>query len=275
MAVELSSAEYEQRTRRLVECISERSLVSTTRLTRDIRLQGRATRHQVDVLWEFTAGGARHRVLLECRRYRTSLKQKDVLAFKGVIDDLHDPEVVTTGVMVTATGYQSGAQAVADTYGIVIVELREPTDADLVGRALRIRVTISARSPFVRDIEVQPADPLDAARIKAWNDELELEVDGQRHPLNDVMLRGELAALRELATPAHRVVRHFAPAASLLIEGRPAFDVVAVAATVGEQEMDPFDVTVGGRDRFAWMVKDTLQGTHAWFTQDGQVHLTD
>jgi len=56
------------------------------------------------------------------------------------------------GVMVTTTGYQKGAKAVADTYGIVITELRAPTDDDLQGRAVEVHLDIGRVRLFWRDV---------------------------------------------------------------------------------------------------------------------------
>src|ERR1035437_3235691 len=51
--------------------------------------------------------------------------------------------------MVTTTGYQSGAQRVADTYGIVILELRAPTERDLANRWRSARIELVSRMPQV------------------------------------------------------------------------------------------------------------------------------
>ena len=60
-----------------------------------------------------------------------------------MIDDISDG-IQTTGVMVTRTGYQAGAKRVADTYGLIVVELRVPTPEDTRDRLLKVRVEVVA-----------------------------------------------------------------------------------------------------------------------------------
>lgn len=275
---DLTSTAYEQLTARLVSLISERAPVLTTRLEDDVQLQGLSTQHQVDVVWEFTVADTTHRVLFECRHYNTSLKQKDVFAFNGVVLDLATPGLTTHGVMVTKTGYQSGAQAVAETYGVIITELREPSEEDLAGRLVEISLEIVARVPKVEAIQVQPANPSDANRpaVGAWSDAVEIEdATGRRSRLVDLLLDGELNPIDAAPTPMHRVARVFEPPAVLLVAGEPVLAVAAVAASVGEIEGDPFDVRVGGREKLAWMLKNTLNSVRAWFTENGDFHVTD
>jgi hypothetical protein len=110
--------------------------VTTTRLEHNVRLRGHGTTNQIDVPWELKAAdGSPRRILIECRHHGRRLKQKDVFAFDGVVRDLNSPELPTTGVMVTTTGSQSGAQSVANTYGVIILLLPEPTSNDLAKSA--------------------------------------------------------------------------------------------------------------------------------------------
>lgn len=125
---EMTSTEYETLTQQLLRLITKRAPVTTTRLEHNVTLRGRSTSHQIDVLWEFAAaGGNTRRVLIEGRRYKYSLRQKEVFAFRGVVDDLNTVDLPTTGVMVTTSSYQSGAKGVARTYGVGILQMREPT----------------------------------------------------------------------------------------------------------------------------------------------------
>ncbi|MFB7592814.1 hypothetical protein [Streptomyces sp. NPDC056169] len=81
--------------------------------------------------------------------------------------------------------------------------------------------------------------------------------------------------MSEPLTPLHRVTRQFDPPAVLLVSGQPAARVCTISATVGEELADSFDLSVGGREWFAWMMKDVLGGERAWFTADGNLHLAE
>lgn len=115
----MTFVEYELLTKRLLTLIADRSVVTTTRLEHNVQVGGLATTSQIDVLWEFTNAEANNRIVFECRHYNYSLKQSDVFAFSAVVGDLNaaPDSPPTTGVIVTKTGYQAGAQRVAETYG--------------------------------------------------------------------------------------------------------------------------------------------------------------
>ncbi len=147
----MTATEYELLTHRLMTLISKRSPLQTTRLEHDITLTGRSGPNQIDVIWEFlTPDGSPRRVIVECRKYRSPLKRQAVFAWRGVVDDLDSPDMPTLGVMVTITGYQSGAQRVADTYGVVILHLREPTGQDVEHRLMEIRLLPHNPNPLHR-----------------------------------------------------------------------------------------------------------------------------
>jgi hypothetical protein len=72
-----------------------------------VKIPGRATKHQIDVLWDINHDGEQ-RVIFECRLYKSKIKQKDLLAFRTGIEDVQSPDRPVYGFMVTLTGYQSG-----------------------------------------------------------------------------------------------------------------------------------------------------------------------
>jgi len=271
-----ASDEYENLTKYIVAMITTASPFPTLRLERDVVLQGKATSNQIDVLWQFQDGMRTRLVLFECRAYASRLKQSAVHAWRGVVDDVSATHGPCEGVMVTATGYQSGAKAVAETYGILILELREPNDADVAGRVLEIRLQITMRSPYFEELTVEAEELfVEAGPRTAWSPDLSLRyADGTQLPLADVLLTGELAGFDAAPTPPHRVERLFEPAATLLDDGTAVAAVRRVSAIVGERQGDPSTTIIGGRDRLAWILKDTLGGACVWLTKDGKHHVT-
>ncbi|MEE4544089.1 hypothetical protein V2S66_19185 [Streptomyces sp. V4-01] len=274
----MSSTDYEKVTRLLVERIAERSLVTTTRLEHDLVLPGRASPHQIDVLWEFTTeSGHAHRVVFECRRKSRSLEQNDALAFKGVVEEVSFDDVPTTGVLVHVKGFQLGARKIADTYGLIILEMRSPTDKDVKGRLMKIQISMTPRVPVVKDLHMDLSELLSGALSgPVLNYALEVQDprDGWLRVM-DLLQHGEINPTTEVLTPFHRVTRSFDPPVVLALSGKPAAKIRSISATVGEELSDPFDISVGGRENLAWMVKDVLGGEIAWFTHAGQVHLIE
>jgi hypothetical protein len=109
---------YEQLTEELVGPLGSAHGITTLRLERDVLLRGHATHNRIDVLWEFRLASSQLvRILFECRSYARRINQQALHSWRSVVDDAAEPGIETIGVMVTTTGYQSGAQRVADSYG--------------------------------------------------------------------------------------------------------------------------------------------------------------
>lgn len=277
MTDDLTPREYELLTRDLAGRLASSFGVLTTRLEQDTVVVGRATRNQVDVLWEGEIAGSPHRIVIECKHYKRNVSQDKVHAFRSVLDDITDA-TPTTGVFVTKTGYQSGAQAVADTYGIVVLELREPTEGDMAGRALRIEVTATLRAPVVEDLHIECTEVFG---VVGGSVEVPRELsvveyaDGTRVSLDDLLLQGHTSPLGKPPTPVHPVRLTFEPPADLFVDGQRVFRFTALSALVGDSDAT-MTVNVGpGSDGVAYVVKSALDGMTAWFAHDGKVYVVE
>lgn len=234
MNSKMTSTEYELLVERLMRLISAYSIVETTRLEHNAKkVRGRSTSHQIDVLWELVAAdGSPRRVVIECRRYKRRLEQKDVFAFSGVVRDLDTPELPTTGVMVTTTGYQLGARAVADTYGTVILQLREPTPDDLQSRLIQIEVAPKLRMPFIdTDVRVKAVEIFaEAPEHAVLASEFGLLLEGGGSILlQDFLWAGALGSFEEPPIAPRRVTHEFAPSAVLTLSGKPLVRITSVS----------------------------------------------
>jgi len=276
---EMTSSDYEALAEYVVTALTAGALVTTIKLERDVRVQGKATTHQIDVLWEFQDGEHQCTVLFECRSYKRRLTQGAVLGWRGVVQDIASMRGDCEGVMLTSTGYQSGARDVADTYGIVILELRAPTDKDLAGRVQEIHFSFVARVPFVRDVHVEADEifgDLGNHQVAGLSTEILLvHADGRTEPLTDVLLAGELSPPGSVTGRPHPVLRRFTTPPSLVVEGQRLMTVRAIRANVGETVGEPQNSVIGGREQLTWMLKNALNGTHAWFTKDGRSYITE
>jgi hypothetical protein len=279
MVDELTSKQYEQLTQRLIGLITSRSPVETTRLEHDVTLRGSSTTHQIDVLWEFReVNSSLRRIIIECRRfYSGSLKQAHVFAFKGVVDDLNTGNLPTTGVMVTVQGYQKGAQSVANSYGVVILQLREPTTIDLKGRLRQIRVEVEVRMPYIGpEVQIQAVRMLadyTPQRILA-NEYGLLLANGTSILLQDLLWSEVIGSLDAPPVAPHPVTRTFSPPAVLTLRGEPLAQITEVTASVGETLVPASSVAVAGSE-LAWMIANVLDGTRVWFTDTDRTHVSD
>ena len=276
-----TSEEYELLVKWLAEQLAGRAEVLTSRVVRDCQVQGRATGNQIDVLWDFTdAAGQDYRIVFEARSYKNSIKQGALHAFRSVVDDIQDQARPVTGVMVTTTGYQQGAQKVASTYGLLILELRQPTAADTQNRTIKIVLNMTPNMALIRNVNFEVVEVYDQSSqgsIEAleWITVGSSDRDAEdARDLKEILTEGELGGPDELR-PVHPVRREFDPPQLLRISGRQVALLGAVTADVGDFQGRPTRITVGGLENVAWMLRNSLTGAKAWFAQDGRVWTTD
>jgi hypothetical protein len=274
----LSSGEYERLVEKLVtELLPSKSWVSED-IKHDVNVSGRSTTNQIDVLWDLTdAAGQARRIVFEAKNYGRAVDQGRLHAFRSVVDDIQDARRPVTGVMVTKVGYQRGAKSVASTYGLIVLELRKPTDADRAGRVTKIRVTATMQQTVVDNLQVEAVEvygePVAGPMVL---DRMELDFPSGRVPLEQVLTRGELGSL-DVPLPPHPVRREFDPPVDLWIGGARAATVRTIKAEVGIHETP---LTASGsvirelRD-IAWMIRNSLTGARTWIADDGHIWRTD
>jgi hypothetical protein len=142
---------YEEFVKSLYERISGLEGVKTISLEHDVSLQGKTTKHQIDVHWVFELAGLRHEIIIQAKDWSKPVSQGEVGTFAWVRSDLPGNPLA---IMVARSGFQSGAETAAIGSGIHLYELREPRDSDLDGRVKEIRVTLHTRVPNVRRIQL-------------------------------------------------------------------------------------------------------------------------
>ena len=268
---ELSAGEYEELVERVAEFLRSDSSVETVRLKRNVKIRGRATVHQIDVVWEFKEpGDANVRVIFEARRYKRRIEQHDLLAFRGVVDDLSTDELPTHGVMVTTTGYQAGAQGVARTYGIGILNMRRPNTKDWEGRVREIHLTPTLVSARVVVTGIQFTDEVDVETIDP--DEATFGGMSLQQYLYGPFMAGEIGDLHT-ATEAHEVIRRFDPPVLLSATGLQPTGVVAIAGQVSQSIARSQKVVIDGAKRVQWLISNALDGAFIAFGDDGELRI--
>ncbi|HHQ4708679.1 TPA: restriction endonuclease [Aeromonas veronii] len=134
------NTEYEKLAQEIYQAISDAEGVKNINVQHNVKLLGKSgCNHQIDVYWEFEMMGIKHCVAIECKNYSSEVSVGKVRDFFGVLHDVGN----TKGIFVTKVGYQSGAEKFANHYGIVLKELRFPTEKDWEGRVKNIVLTIN------------------------------------------------------------------------------------------------------------------------------------
>lgn len=90
--------------------------------------------HEVDVYYEFTNAGIRHRVAIECKDWVRPVSKGQVQEFESKLRDIGD----IIGVIVSRNGYQSGAEGFAKYHGIRPLRFDDlPSFTSLIGQRLK------------------------------------------------------------------------------------------------------------------------------------------
>lgn len=163
--------EYELLTQAIYQAILAEEGNRTLGVQHNVSIAGRSgVEHQVDVYWEFKQASVTHKVLIECKNYASNLTLEKARNFFAVVHDIGN----CVGIMVTKTGYQSGAAAFAKHYGLALKLLRKPTAADWKGRIKTININIVPRVPVSTEerpitciLAVRPASDEQEARLRA------------------------------------------------------------------------------------------------------------
>lgn len=148
--------EYELIVQRVFQSILNQKAVQNIKVEHDITLQGKDTTHQIDVYWEFSDGISQYATIVQAKDYNSKVSKEKLLTFKSVIEDL---PIHPKGIFVTKTGYQKGAKDVAKANGILLYELRQPTDEDWAGYIRDVVIHLKCFVPryknFRMDVDVQ------------------------------------------------------------------------------------------------------------------------
>jgi len=126
------------------------------------RIRGRSGRsRQVDIAVTQSIGIYPVLIAVECKRYRRSVKLDKVEAFVTKLRDIG----ANQGVMISATGFDEGAKAIARENGVTLLSYRQATEADwrkAVGPECWIRLvkTECVRCSLLLLLEDQHEEPV-------------------------------------------------------------------------------------------------------------------
>jgi hypothetical protein len=266
---------YEELTEQVFRrLLTQKNLVADVQ--RDVHIQGRSTKHQIDVTFEFTAGPISYRTILQCKDWTSAVKQEQVLAFNSVLADIPGQP---RGIIVSRSGFQEGARNVAEHHGIKLYELREPRDEDWDGLIREVVIDIHFRQPKFENF--RPI--LDVASIRTQLDALGLgkvsfDVQGNPDRLFVKVPSGEQVNINKLLNslvpengvgPFH--LRYdFTESIVMLTPGSPLtqLPVLAFEATAKVSEFHQ-NVRVSVDHLIAYSFKDVLTGKVDFLRKDG------
>ncbi len=173
------NVEYEKFTQEIYqELLKEDGL--TTEVKHNIKLQGKSSKHQIDVCWEYNFAGINHKVAIECKNYNKHLNIGAIRNFYGVLSDIGN----INGIIVTKNGYQKGAKEYAEHYGINLIVLREPDPKDWEGIVKTIVTNVQAISFNVKKWDIKLDYDWCKSNLKEEDlNSIEISISGLSHEI--------------------------------------------------------------------------------------------
>lgn len=143
--------DYEKLTQYIFNQIVNQDSVQNIEVKHDVILQGKSTKHQIDVYWKFEVGGEEYSAIVQAKDWKNKVPQNAMLAFNDIIRDL---PLGTRGIFVSTNGYQKGAIDVAKANGITIYELRPPKYEDWEGYIKTLHLQFNVKTPVYENIAI-------------------------------------------------------------------------------------------------------------------------
>jgi hypothetical protein len=115
-------------------------------VTTDAEILGARGKHLIDVSVRFSRFGLKQHWIVECKFWKSAVPKEKVLALKSIVEDIG----ADRGILVSESGHQSGAFAVAQHTNITLISLkglREAARSELLSLGL---LEIQRRSASIK-----------------------------------------------------------------------------------------------------------------------------
>jgi Restriction endonuclease len=130
-----ANTEYEMIVRDIQETLLKAQGLESIKVLHDVKLKDSyGNERQFDVYWEYKIGGFLHKIVIECKNYKSQIKPEKVDALVGKLSNFPGIQ----GIIVTSSGYTSGAINLAKFKGIGLRIIRSAIAEDYTGRIRKI-----------------------------------------------------------------------------------------------------------------------------------------
>lgn len=117
----ISPTEFEIRCRDILAGYAESEGLNDFTISHNVICPAHDTKYQIDVLASFTALGTTIKVLCECKRYKSPVKQEVVLALESKLHSLGAHK----GIILSTSRFQKGAIEYAKAHGIALIHMTD------------------------------------------------------------------------------------------------------------------------------------------------------
>lgn len=107
----------------------------------NVNIQGKCTKHQIDLYWEIKKGKNIKRFLVEAKDYSRPISKDKIGTFIAVIDDIPN----SVGIFIAKSGFQKGAKEWAEKKKIQLYELRDYKEKDFEGKMMKLKLNIGVK----------------------------------------------------------------------------------------------------------------------------------
>jgi Restriction endonuclease len=138
---------YELLIRSIFQEILGQDKAKTIRVKQNTSVQGKLSKHQIDVLWTFSLGGITYTTIVQAKDWHSKIKKEHLSEFHDVLEDIPGQP---RGVLVTRSGFQSGAKSLADKHGIKLYLLHNRQPSIKLARLGYFNITLDLQHRLFR-----------------------------------------------------------------------------------------------------------------------------
>lgn len=120
--IEMSPTDFEQYALSVLrKQFTEKENIENFSIEHNAHIDAYDGTYQIDGLIKYSLLGVEFKVLVECKRYKNSVKREQVQALKGKIDSIGAHK----GIFISTSSFQSGALEYARKHGIALITITD------------------------------------------------------------------------------------------------------------------------------------------------------
>ena len=115
----ISSIEFEQYCLEILKAYAEAESLGDFSIVHNHKVQTDDGDYQIDIYAEFVALSVRFRVIIECKRYTRPVEREKIVVLADKVRSLDGHK----GILISTSGFQSGASEYAKKHGIALLQI--------------------------------------------------------------------------------------------------------------------------------------------------------
>ena len=115
----VSPTEFEELCLDILKCYAEEENLSNFSIQHNVKIPADDGTYQIDVYASFFALGVKFEVLAECKRYTSAVSREKIAVLADKVRSLGAHK----GIMMSTSGYQSGAYEYAQKHGVALLQI--------------------------------------------------------------------------------------------------------------------------------------------------------